>query len=142
MSIVFSPATASFYATEFKDDYVAAGSWPADGVDVSDDTWQTFIGKPPAGKVRGTIDGAPGWVDAPAAPPAPKPQQITATAFLNRIPPAVLPVLWGQPATGIMLITLAAASMIDLTDPAVQAGINNLVPSVLTAAQASAILDH
>lgn len=76
-------------------------------------------------------------------PPAPgKPQQITATQFLNRFPPAVLPVLYGAPATGVMLITLAAANMIDLTDPAVATGINALVPSVLTAAQAAAILDH
>lgn len=75
-------------------------------------------------------------------PVATKPQQITATAFLNRIPPAVLPVLWGNPQTGIMLITLAAAQMIDLTDPSVAAGINGLVPSVLTAQQAATILDH
>jgi hypothetical protein len=71
-----------------------------------------------------------------------KPQQITATQFLNRIPPAVLPVLWSSPPTGVLLITLAAASMIDLTDPNVQGGINQLVPSVLTIAQAAAILDH
>lgn len=71
-----------------------------------------------------------------------KPQQITATQFLNRIPPAVLPVLYDSSQTGVMLITLAAAQMIDLTDPAVQAGINALVPGILTTAQAAAILDH
>jgi hypothetical protein len=109
---------------------------------VSDADWRTFIGPAPAGKVLGAVNGAPAWVAAPAQPPPGKPQSITATAFLNRIPPDVLPVLWGSPQTGIMLITLAAASMIDLTDPAVQGGINNLVPSVLTAAQAEAILDH
>lgn len=80
---------------------------------------------------------------APApTPPVVKPQQITATQFLNRIPPAVLPVLWSTPQTGVLLITLAAANMIDLTDPAVQAGINGLVPGILTADQAAAILDH
>jgi hypothetical protein len=41
-----------------------------------------------------------------------------------------------------MLVTLAAANMIDLTDPAVAAGINALVPSVLTAQQAATVLDH
>jgi hypothetical protein len=71
-----------------------------------------------------------------------KPQRITATQFLNRLPPAVLPVLAAAPQTLIMLITLAAAGDIDLTDPQVQAGINALVPSVLTAAQAAAVLDH
>ena len=67
---------------------------------------------------------------------------ITPTQFLNRIPPAVLPVLWANPQTGIMLLTLAAATSIDLTDPAVQGGINALVPGILTPQQAAAILDH
>jgi hypothetical protein len=71
-----------------------------------------------------------------------KPQQITATQFLNRMPPAVLPVLWTNAQTGVMLMMLAAATMIDLTDPGVQGGINALVPGILTAAQALAILDH
>jgi hypothetical protein len=71
-----------------------------------------------------------------------KPQRITSTQFLNRLPPAVLPGLTANPQTLIMLITLAAAGDIDLTDPAVAAGINALVPSVLTAAQAAAALDH
>jgi hypothetical protein len=106
-----------------------------------------------SGKVTGIYGGPqPGnasVVDIPDNDPriaaflAPaKPQQITPTQFLNRLPPAVLPVLWGNPQTGIMLITLAAANMIDLTDPQVQGGINALVPSVLTAAQAAAVLDH
>jgi hypothetical protein len=97
-----------------------------------------------------------GWYDCTSASPpvsvgamfngatfAPaKPQQITATAFLNRIPPAVLPGLYSNPQTGVMLLTLAAANMIDLTDPSVAAGINGLVPATLTPAQAQAILDH
>jgi hypothetical protein len=83
-----------------------------------------------------------GWAFDGTSYTQPKPQQITATAFLNRIPPAVLPVLWGNPQTGVLLITLAAANMIDLTDPSVIAGINALVPAILTAAQASAILDR
>lgn len=71
-----------------------------------------------------------------------KPQQITPVQFLARIPPAVLPVLYANPATGVMLITLAAAVSIDLTDSAVAAGINALVPSVLTVEQAAVVLDH
>lgn len=95
--------------------------------------------------------GIPGFIEisdddprvaAFLSPPATKPQQITPSQFLNRIPSAVLPVLWGNPQTGIMLLTLAAATMIDLTDPQVQAGINGLVPGVLTAQQAATVLDH
>jgi hypothetical protein len=71
-----------------------------------------------------------------------KPQRVSSTQFLNRLPQSVLPGLASNPQTLIMLITLAAAGDIDLTDPAVQGGINALVPSVLTAAQAAAVLDH
>lgn len=79
---------------------------------------------------------------APGAVEVSKPQSITATQFLNRIPQQILPVLYSNPQTGVMLITLAAAQMIDLTDPQVQGGINALVPDILTADQAAAILDH
>jgi hypothetical protein len=139
--MIFSPSSKGFYDPTNRGNYDRSGTWPSDGVTVSDADWRTFIGQPPAGKTLGTLNGTPAWVDV-VPPVATKPQKITATQFLNRIPPAVLPVLWGSPQTGIMLITLAAASMIDLTDPAVQGGINALVPSVLTAAQAAAILDH
>lgn len=122
-------ATADVYA--FDDDVVATLS---DGIY----SFATADGVP--------LDQVPTTLQPGEAPPPPaapgKPQQITPTAFLNRIPPAVLPVLWGNPQTGIMLITLAAAQMIDLTDPAVAAGINGLVPAVLTADEAAAILDH
>lgn len=141
MAIFFSPATLAFYADEFRADYDKAGTWPGDVVPISDAIWQQFIQQPPAGKTRGVVAGMPAWVDITPVVPV-KPQQITATQFLNRIPQAVLPVLYGNPQTGVMLITLAAAQMIDLTDPAVQGGINGLVPGILTTAQAAAILDH
>jgi hypothetical protein len=76
------------------------------------------------------------------SPPPEKPRQITPSQFLNRLPPATLPTLFSNPQTGVMLVTLAAATMIDLTDPQVQGGINGLVPSVLTAQQAATVLDH
>lgn len=142
MAYHFSPAKNAFYTDDLRKDYDAAGSWPADAVATTDAVWQAFVQTAPAGMVRGAVNGAPAWVAAPPPPIAPKAQQITATQFLNRIPPTVLPVLWGNAQTGIMLITLAAATMIDLTDPSVQGGINSLVPNILTAAQAAAILDH
>lgn len=139
--MIFSPSSKGFYDPANRVNYDKGGTWPPDGVAISDADWKIFIGQPPAGKTLGTLNGAPAWVDV-VVPVATKPQQITATQFLNRIPSAVLPVLWGSPQTGIMLITLAAANMIDLTDPTVQGGINGLVPNVLTAAQAATILDH
>lgn len=84
------------------------------------------------------------WLSPPAPP---KPQQITATAFLNRFTDAERAALataaQSNPQMLLLLITCAAAGTIDLTDPAVQGGINGLVPGVLaTTARASAILDH
>ena len=70
------------------------------------------------------------------------PKRITSTQFLARMPQAVLPTLAASPSTLVLLITLAAAGDIDLADPAVIAGINGLVPSLLTAQQAAAVLDR
>jgi hypothetical protein len=94
-----------------------------------DDTW---VSAPAGTTVGDSYDGS--------AFAHVNPSVITSTEFLNRIPPTALTTLWGNAQTGIMLITLAAASMIDLNDPKVKGGINGLVPSVLTAAQALAIL--
>lgn len=98
-----------------------------------------FSGTPPDGQsfVEMAVDGV-----TPGQSVHAKAQQITPSQFLGRIPPAALPTLWSNPQTGVMLLALVAAKMIDLTDPAVQSGINGLVPSVLTADQAAAILDH
>jgi hypothetical protein len=71
-----------------------------------------------------------------------KPQTLTPAQFLNRFPPAVIGALAANPATLPLLINLAAASVIVLSDPAVQGGINSVVPAFLTAAQAATILDH
>ncbi|WP_437614810.1 tail fiber assembly protein [Erwinia sp. V71] len=62
---VFSPSKAGFYALSIKSSYEAAGTWPDDGVEVDDDIFSEFIGNPPAGKIRGSIDGMPAWIDAP-----------------------------------------------------------------------------
>ena len=63
MGMVFSPLTGAFYNGDLRDAYDAAGTWPADAVDVADDVWQEFIAAPPTGKVRGVAAGAPAWVD-------------------------------------------------------------------------------
>jgi hypothetical protein len=91
----------------------------------------------------------PGWTYADFAfsppnpwPPPSKPQRIPSTVFFNRFPPGALNALASSPQTLVLLITCAAAGEIDLTDPEVQAGIEGLVPSVLTEEQAAAIMDH
>lgn len=66
MSIVFSPSQAAFLDTELQSVYEAAGTWPSDVVAVDKDTWLSFIGGSPMGKVLGADNlGNPTWIDAP-----------------------------------------------------------------------------
>ncbi|QLO46425.1 tail fiber assembly protein [Enterobacter cloacae] len=61
---VFSATTLAFYPLEMKVDYENSGSWPDDGVEVSDEVYNEFL-TPPSGKMRGAHDGLPCWVDIP-----------------------------------------------------------------------------
>ncbi|MGC6386584.1 tail fiber assembly protein [Ewingella sp. S1.OA.A_B6] len=66
MEYVFSAKTLAFYPTSMKEDYVKANSWPADGVDVPDGTYEIFFDVIPAGKMRGADkNGMPVWIDVP-----------------------------------------------------------------------------
>ncbi|EAM2930250.1 tail fiber assembly protein [Salmonella enterica] len=49
-----------------KAEYEAAGMWPENGIDVSDEVSAEFTGQPPEGKTIGVgADGMPAWVDIP-----------------------------------------------------------------------------
>lgn len=49
-----------------KAEYEAAGMWPENGIDVSDEVSAEFTGQPPEGKIMGVgNDGMPAWVDIP-----------------------------------------------------------------------------
>lgn len=61
----FSPSNAAFYSYTLKDLFDAAGTWPTDAVDVTDDVRDQFRVAPPDGKILGSVDGLPAWVDAP-----------------------------------------------------------------------------
>jgi hypothetical protein len=74
---IYSPSRNLFYAPELQATYVAAGSWPADGVSVPNATWSTYTATPPSGQVRANFGGFPGWVAAPVPPP-PTPSQASA----------------------------------------------------------------
>ncbi|WP_337050173.1 tail fiber assembly protein [Serratia fonticola] len=62
----FSATTVAFYPIAMLELYEQAGTLPADLVDVTDEDYQTFIGLPPAGKMRGSKGKKPAWVDMPA----------------------------------------------------------------------------
>ncbi|QCZ26140.1 tail fiber assembly protein [Leclercia adecarboxylata] len=61
----YSAKNNAFYDEELKNSYVAAGSWPDDAVEVSNEVFVEFISMPPAGKVRAPVDGLPAWADIP-----------------------------------------------------------------------------
>lgn len=67
----YSASQNVFYYIPWKETYESAGSWPVDAVDVSDEDYATYMGTPPAGKVRGPVNGLPAWVDAPEPTPLP-----------------------------------------------------------------------
>lgn len=137
MSYVFSPSRAAFYAASLRAAYDKADAWPNDAVAVSDDDWLSFQSGQPDGKILGSVGDAPAWVSTPVPE---RPSTITSTAFINRFSPTELGMLAGSPATLLLLITCAAAGRIDLNDADVQAGVNGLVPSVLTSERATAVL--
>lgn len=62
---VFSPSENAFYLSALKDDYLAAGTWPTDGVSVKSEVAVLFMGEVPEGKLRGVKKGMPCWIDIP-----------------------------------------------------------------------------
>ncbi|MDL0004159.1 tail fiber assembly protein [Enterobacter roggenkampii] len=65
---LYDAITNAFYPFASKARYLEAGSWPANGVDVDEETYEEFK-NPPAGKVRAPdSEGNPSWVDIPPVP--------------------------------------------------------------------------
>lgn len=66
VNFIFSPSENAFYPNSLMANYVAAGSWPKDGIDVDDAVFYEFTGEPPAHKIRAVDDdGCPVWSDIP-----------------------------------------------------------------------------
>lgn len=67
MVIYFSATTCWFYPLDMKQDYIAAGSWPDDAVEMTDKEKETYwTTQPPSGKqLGGDKKGRPVWVDIP-----------------------------------------------------------------------------
>ncbi|MDC9621380.1 tail fiber assembly protein [Xenorhabdus sp. XENO-7] len=63
----YSAKKNAFFPKVLMQDYINAGSWPDDGIDVSDDVYSEFVGNiPPKGKIRiAGKDGLPAWEDIP-----------------------------------------------------------------------------
>ncbi|MDC9598995.1 tail fiber assembly protein [Xenorhabdus anantnagensis] len=67
MNYYYSAKNNAFYPYELKKDYINAGSWPDDVIEVDESIFSDFSGNmPPKGKVRiAGDDGLPAWADIP-----------------------------------------------------------------------------
>lgn len=74
---IYSAKNNAFYPVDMKEDYIAAGSWPDDGIKVSQDCFLEFTSASHTDKYRIVgEDGYPAW----EAVPAPSREQLIALA--------------------------------------------------------------
>lgn len=67
MKSVYSPSEHVIYNGNFYDDYIQAGTWPTDGIDISDEDAIRFNGSnEPTGKMLDYLNGTLCWVERPA----------------------------------------------------------------------------
>ncbi|MCC8367171.1 tail fiber assembly protein [Xenorhabdus sp. PB61.4] len=68
----YSAKNNAFYPTILKKDYINAGSWPDDGIEVNDEIYSEFVSNiAPKGKIRAAgKNGLPAWRNIP--PPTQK----------------------------------------------------------------------
>lgn len=66
MSYIFSATDNAFYPLSMRQQYSDAGTWPENGIQVSDDIFNEFTATPEPGKMRiAGSDGLPAWSDIP-----------------------------------------------------------------------------
>ncbi len=62
----FSPVKLAIYPASLQSTYEAAGQWPSDAIQITDDEITSFFCQtPPEGKTMGSVNGRPAWVDLP-----------------------------------------------------------------------------
>ncbi|MGJ0630137.1 tail fiber assembly protein [Xenorhabdus bovienii] len=84
MRYFYSVTTNAFYPAAERDNFVRAGSWPADAKQVDDSVYDQFSGSPPVGQRRVVGDkGLPTWGDIP--PPTPEQLQQRAESQKQRL---------------------------------------------------------
>ncbi|WP_368928011.1 tail fiber assembly protein [Citrobacter freundii] len=77
---IYSPQNNAFYPLSLQEVYEQAGSWPADGMEISDDVYEEFLQSPP-GKIRiAGEDGLPVWSE----PTPPTHEELIAAAEAQR----------------------------------------------------------
>ncbi|MBN4802572.1 tail fiber assembly protein [Enterobacter asburiae] len=62
----YSKKTNAFYFADSIENYKSSGTWPADAIEIDDDTAEKYMHAQPEGKIRiGGSDGKPTWKDIP-----------------------------------------------------------------------------
>lgn len=76
----YSPSKNAFYPDALKQDYIDAGTFPDDVIEVDDDVWLVYAGNlPPEGKIRiAGQDGHPAWANIPPLTPEQRIAQVNA----------------------------------------------------------------
>lgn len=71
MTFFYSPSANAFFPEAMRADYERGGSWPSDGIPVTEELYATFgCGHVPVGKIRvAGPDGMPQWGDIPPLTP-------------------------------------------------------------------------
>lgn len=80
MSHYFTAKEVGFYDSNIKNAYHRAGTWPDDALEISDADHALYSGQPPSGKMLGSENGMPAWVDMPPQTT----EELTATAELKK----------------------------------------------------------
>ncbi|MEQ2019518.1 tail fiber assembly protein [Photorhabdus bodei] len=62
---IYSAKTNTFHPIELKQCYIDAGSWPDDGVEISDEDYKRFLNAPAGKRWAAGSDGYPKLVDVP-----------------------------------------------------------------------------
>ncbi|EEX3086517.1 tail fiber assembly protein, partial [Escherichia coli] len=70
---VYSPSENAIYNAALYESYIKEGTWPQDGIEISDEDAVRFNGgNKPTGKMLRMVSGALAWVDEPPLSPEQK----------------------------------------------------------------------
>ena len=104
MSYLFSANENAFFPISLQQQYIDAGTWPDDGIEVNDAVFEIYSNSPPSGKIRGVIDGMPAWIDLPELTQ----QQLIEQAEQKRVAlrtSADAEIIWRQDALDVGIAT-------------------------------------
>lgn len=101
---IFSAALNGFLPLAWKEEKEATGSWPDDAIEISYEDYLKFTTDAPEGKILGSVDGLPAWVDIPP----PTKDELIASAEATRLrlkAQADAEIVWRQDAVDAGIAT-------------------------------------